>query len=323
MNGPNETEPTHLLKALADPGRLQLAGLLLSGTFNVSELTELLGVGQSTVSRNLKILTEAGLLEPRREGRQVWYSWGAGLDSSRASLREWVAAFGPQLDEATGHRVQDIWAARRQRSAAFFESVDPTDASAAWLGSSDCVPEILAAVSEQARVLDLGTGSGRLLPGLAARAASVIGVDASPALLEEARRRTAGLGAQAQGEPGQGTGTVELRLGDMAHLPVQDGEVDTVVANMVLHHLPEPARVFPEIRRVLKPGGTLLIGEFLPHSEEWMREALADQWLGLPPKDLTEWLDEAGFGSVDIRPLPPERPGALGVFVARAVRSNM
>ena len=300
-----------LLKALADPGRLAVARLLLSGTFNVGELTDILGVGQSTASRNLRILVDAGLLDVRKEGRQSWYSWKAGLEAPQRGLKDWVALHASDLKDSTGRRVQDVWEARRLRSAAFFESVDPTDASAAWLGSSDCVPALLDQIGKGARVLDLGTGSGRLLAGLASRAATVIGVDASPALLEEARRRTADLAADE---------SIELRLGDMAHLPVQDGEVDTVVANMVLHHLPEPARVFPEIRRVLRPGGTLLIGEFLPHSEEWMREALADQWLGLPPAELTDWLDEAGFGSVKIQPLPPQRPGALGVFVARAVR---
>jgi len=299
-----------LLKSLADPGRVALAHLLLNGTFNVGELTEILGAGQSTISRNLRILMDAGLLDARKEGRQSWYSWRAGLAPSQRALKDWVAAHAPELDGATGRRVQEIWEARRLRSAAFFDSVDPTDASAAWLGSSDCVPALLEQIGKGACVLDLGTGSGRLLSGLASRAASVIGVDASPALLEEARRRTADLPEH----------SVDLRLGDMAHLPVGDGEVDVVVANMVLHHLPEPARVFPEIRRVLRPGGALLIGEFLPHSEEWMRESLADQWLGLPPTDLTHWLDEAGFGSVDIQPLPPGRPGALGVFVARAVR---
>jgi ArsR family transcriptional regulator len=256
---------------------------------------------------------DAELLDARKEGRQSWYSWRAGLAPAQRGLKDWVAAHAPELRDATGRRVQDVWESRRQRSAAFFESVDPTDASAAWLGSSDCVPVLLEQIAKGAHVLDLGTGSGRLLPGLASRAASVIGVDASPALLDEARRRTADLPESA---------AVELRLGDMAHLPVQDGEVDTVVANMVLHHLPEPARVFPEIRRVLRPGGTLLIGEFLPHSEEWMRDALADQWLGLPPADLTDWLDEAGFCSVEIQPLPPQRPGALGVFVARAHRPH-
>lgn len=302
-----------LLKALADPGRLLLARLLLAGTFNVGELTDILDVGQSTASRNLRLLMDAGLLDARKEGRQSWYSWRAGLDAPQREIKEWVARHTPDLDEAMGRRVQDIWETRRQRSAAFFASVDPTDSSAAWLGSSDCVPALLDQIAKGSRVLDLGTGSGRLLAGLAARASSVIGVDASPALLDEARRRTADLPAD---------DSVELRLGDMAHLPVKDGEVDTVVANMVLHHLPEPARVFPEIRRVLRPGGTLLIGEFLPHSEEWMRDALADQWLGLPPTELTGWLDEAGFGPVDIQPLPTQRPGALGVFVARAVRSQ-
>jgi ubiquinone/menaquinone biosynthesis C-methylase UbiE len=92
---------------------------------------------------------------------------------------------------------------------------------------------------------------------------------------------------------------------------------------MVLHHLPEPGRVFDEIRRVLKPGGTFLIGDFLPHDQEWMRESLADQWLGIAPEDVRSWLGSAGFDAVDVEPLPPNRPGALGVFVVQATRPRM
>ncbi len=302
-------DPTVLLKALADPGRLLLARVLALGSFNVGELTGIVEAGQSTVSRNLRILGDAGLLTSRREGRVVWYAWSRDLRAAEASLRTWVESFGPAVDGDVGRRIHATWDARRERTASFFASVDPGDPAAVWLGSADCVPRILDRMPSGGTVVDLGTGRGRMLSQLVARANTVIGVDASPAMLAEARRRARDAGLDA----------VDLRLGDLAHLPLQDNEADAVIANMVLHHLPEPARAFGEILRVLRPGGELLIGEFMPHDEEWMRDTLADQWLGLAPDDVNCWLDEAGFESVDIEPIPPNNPGAPGVFVARAV----
>jgi len=302
--------PVSLLKALADPGRLLLARVLSLGTFNVTELTEIVAAGQSTVSRNLKILVDAGLLSSRREGRTVYYGWGRDLTPAATDLRAWVDLHGPTIEGDVRLQIHDAWEARRERTATFFATVDPGDPAAAWLGSPDCLPLLLDALPKSTTVVDLGTGSGRLLPGLRGLAPKVIGVDASSAMLSEARRRTRDAGLD----------DVDLRLGDLAHLPLQDHEADAVVANMVLHHLPEPARAFQEIRRVLRPGGTLLIGDFLPHDQEWMRETLADQWLGLSPDDVSHWLDDNGFESIEVRPIPPNQPGALGVFVARATR---
>ncbi len=300
-----------LLKSLADPGRLLLARVLTLGTFNVSELTDVVDAGQSTISRNLKILVDAGLLISRREGRTVYYAWRRDLTDAGAALRDWVERHGPAIEGDTRIRIADVWEARRERTASFFANVDPADPAAAWLGSPDCLPLLLEQLPDSDTVVDLGTGSGRLLPSLRGRVPNVIGVDASPSMLAEARRRAAA----------DGLHDIDLRLGDLAHLPLQDAEADAVVANMVLHHLPEPARAFGEIHRVLRPGGTLLIGDFLPHDQEWMRDTLADQWLGLAPDDVSHWLDQNGFESIDVRPIPPPQPGALGVFVARATRS--
>ncbi len=307
-------EPVVRLKALADPGRLLLARLLVEGTFNVSEVCEILDAPQSTTSRNLKILVDAGLAAGRREGRLIFYAWRSDLDAGAQDLRRWVAAHGPELGGELRRRIHGLWEERRERTAAFFSTVDATDPGAAWLGSADCLPAILQRLPRDGAVLDLGTGTGRLLPDLASSTrGAVIGVDASPSMLGQARARLDAAGIDG----------VDLRLGDLAHLPLIDGEVDAVVANMVLHHLPEPGRVFDEIRRVLKPGGTFLIGDFLPHDQEWMRESLADQWLGIAPEDVRSWLGSAGFDAVDVEPLPPNRPGALGVFVVQATRPRM
>ena len=304
------TDPVLVLKSLADTGRFLLARLLLEGAFNVTEITDILQASQSTISRHLRILQDAGLLQGRREGRQIFYAWSPGLRPSGLSMRTFVASHGPALPEAVRRRVARTWEERRVRSAAFFATVDPSDHAAAWLGSPDCLPHLIQAVPEGATVADVGTGTGRLLELLQTRARKVIGIDASPEMLSQARGRLTASGAR----------DIDLRLGDMDHLPLEAAEVDCAIVNMALHHVPEPASVLRELRRVLAPGGMLLIGDFLPHDEEWMRETLADQWLGFAPSDLDHWLDQAGFTDVDVTPLPSDSPGALDVFVARATR---
>lgn len=299
-----------VLKSLADSGRILLARLLLEGAFNVTEITEILQASQSTVSRHLRILQDAGLLQGRREGRQIFYTWSPELRPSGLSMRTFVTSHGPALPEPVRRRVALTWEDRRVRSTAFFATVDPSDHAAAWLGSPDCLPHLVSAVPKGAIVADVGTGTGRLLELLQRRAHKVIGIDASPEMLTQARGRLAASGAT----------DIDLRLGDMAHLPLEAGEVDCAIVNMALHHVPEPVSVLRELRRVLGPGGILLIGDFLPHDEEWMRETLADQWLGFAPSDLSVWLDQAGFADVDVTPLPSDSPGALDVFVARATR---
>jgi len=307
------TEPVTILKALADPGRLLLARLLLEGAFNVTELTDILDARQSTISRHLRILVDAGLAQGRREGRQVFYAWTSGLPPVARQMKSWVSSHGPDLPDSARRRLAVAWERRRDRSAAFFATVDSADPSAAWLGSPDCLPDLVAAVPRGAVVADVGTGTGRLLPDLRGRTDRVIGVDASPEMLDQARRRL----------DAHGISDVDFRLGDMAHLPLQDGEADAVLVNMALHHVPEPVVALRELHRVLSPDGLLLIGDFLPHDEEWMREKLADQWLGFAPSDLSYWLSAAGFGDVTITPLPSDQPGALDVFVARAVRRTL
>ena len=312
MLNPSTRDAVPILKALADPGRLLLARLLLEGALNVTELTDVLGARQSTVSRHLRILLDAGLLEDRREGRLIFYAWGSGIPLAAAQIKGWVAAHSGPLPEPIRRRLALAWERRRERSVAFFATVDAADPAAAWLGSPDCLPSLVAAVPRDAMVADVGTGTGRVLPSLRERTRHVIGIDASREMLDEARGRLDALGIH----------DVDLRLGDMAHLPLEAGEVDVLLMNMALHHAPEPRAVLREVHRVLAPGGLLLLGDFLPHDEEWMREKLADQWLGFAPADLTHWLEAAGFADIELTPMNPDLPGGIAVFLARAVRRD-
>jgi ArsR family transcriptional regulator len=148
----------------------------------------------------------------------------------------------------------------------------------------------LELVPENAVVLEIGVGTGGLLTELAGRAKQVIGVDHSPAMLDEARRRLCE----------QGVTGVELRLGEMTHLPLPDAAVGCVVANMVLHHAADPATVLAEIRRVLVPGRVLLLADLARHEREEAREQLADQWLGFEEAELTAWLKASGFTTITV-----------------------
>jgi ArsR family transcriptional regulator len=158
-------------------------------------------------------------------------------------------------------------------------------------------------------VADLGTGAGRLLASLRTRGKRVIGIDASPNMLA----RAAGLAREA------GWTDVELRLGALEHLPLRDGEIDVAVAHQVLHHAAQPAIVLEEARRVLRPGGWLIVADFLPHDREWMREELADLWLGFDPAVLSRMLRTCGFLDVSLRKFQG-RGDQLGMFVATARR---
>ncbi len=304
-------DPSVQLKSLSDSGRLLLARLLLAGSFNVTELTRILAVAQSTVSRNLRILVDAGLLAGRREGRLVFYTWRTDLAAPARDLRRWVTEYSSDLDADLARRLQDVWDERRARTANFFSGSVRGDDQDAWLGSADCLPRLLDEVPERGVVVDLGTGTGRVLPELSRRAERVIAVDASPSMLEQARKRVHASGIEA----------IDFRLGDLEHLPFHDGEVDVVLANMVLHHAPEPAQAVAEIHRVLRPGGKLLLGDFLPHDQEWMRERFADQWLGFSSSDISHWLGAAGFQGLSFESIPPPKAGAPGAFVASATRA--
>lgn len=299
-----------LFKALADPCRLRLVAVLLRGEFTVQELTHILGMGQSRISRHLKILTEAGVLSVKRQG--TWSYYRAGEESAFfGAIRP---AFERELEKLP-HRREDLGAlagaleARRRRSLEFFDrhARQWDSLSRTLLPVPDYLERLLALVPSVATLLEVGVGTGVLLADLAGRAPRVIGVDHSPAMLEEARRRLST----------EGEGGVELRLGEMTHLPIMDGGAGCVVANMVLHHAADPPAVLGEMFRVLEPDGTLLIADLARHEHEWARERLADQWLGFEADELKGWLERAGFAAVELQ-RAGAAPGEEEVLLVRA-----
>jgi ArsR family transcriptional regulator len=269
-------------------------------------------MGQSRISRHLKILAEAGVLSVKRQGTWSYYRAGEG-ETFFSSIR-------PQFEreiELLPERSADLSAVaavleeRRRRSQEFFDQHARhwDDLARTLLPVPEYRQQLLEAVPVGITVLEIGIGTGGLLAELAARATKVIGVDNSPAMLDEARRRLAS----------GGVSEVELRLGEMAHLPLPDASVDCVVANMVLHHAADPTQVLLEVRRVLMPGGVLCIADLARHERESAREQLADQWLGFEEEELAGWLDHAGFAAVNIERVAAGA-GQEAVLLARGRR---
>lgn len=287
-----------VLKALADVSRLRLVAILLRGEFTVQELTAILEMGQSRVSRHLKILTEVGVLSVKRQG--TWSYYRVSNESPfffaiRSALEQELGTL-PEREKDLRNTASAL-EARRQRSRLFFDQHARQWDSLArtLLPVPDYRDKLLALIPSGVQVVEIGLGTGGLLPGLTEKGCAVIGVDHSPAMLDEARRRLIESGIEG----------VDLRLGEMNHLPLPDHSVDCAILNMVLHHAADPSSVLGEIRRILVSGGALLLADLARHERELAREQLADQWLGFEEEELRDWLKEADFGTVAITQVAP------------------
>lgn len=279
-------------KALADETRLRLVHLSLHYELNVNEIVAILGMGQSRISRHLKILTATQLLTFRRDG--LWTFYSAAIEGEGYNFIQAIkylfgtnAVFTEDLAEA-----DRILEKRRIEETRFFDSIaeDWEKLKKEIIGEANLNSMILEAVPLSNTIVDMGCGTGDLMVSLRERAKQVIGVDKSSKMLDEAKRRLANDGKN-----------VDLRIGDLEHLPLRDGEADLAVINMVLHHVLDPMKTFQEAYRVLKKGNTFIIVDLLHHHLERMRERFGDRWLGFYIADIQKWLERSGFrfGKID------------------------
>lgn len=277
---------SHYFKALADETRLRLLHILSFHELNVNELVSLLSMGQSRVSRHLKILTAASLLNFRRDGLWVFYSIA---DSGEP--RRLITAILPFLS-SDPLLLSDLKMAtalmedRANKTHHFFNSIaeDWDHLTTEILGDFDLPAAIVAEMPQCHVACDLGCGTGNMLLAMKVKSSTVIGVDGSARMLELAKRRF----------PPHDS-TLSLRIGDLAHLPLRDSEADFVSLNMVLHHLPSPIDALREAYRVLKPHGILVISDFNSHLDENMRSRYGDHWLGFTKETLNNFLNKTGF----------------------------
>jgi ArsR family transcriptional regulator len=304
-------ETLQFFKALSDDTRLRLLFILNRFELNVNELVRFLGMGQSRVSRHLKILSDAGLLTFRRDGLWVFYS--ATRDGAGRKFIDSVSFFLSEAKSAPGDLVlaAGIIEERAIKTSQFFNTIalDWDNMSREILGNFKLEDEILGLLPKEcATVVDLGCGTGVVLACLLRKAHLAIGVDGSPSMLELARRRFAEKPAQ-----------VSLRIGDLEHLPLADAEADFVCINLVLHHLSSPVSVLREARRVLKPGGTLVLSDFDKHNDESLRTDYGDRWLGFTVETIDGFLKEAGFALRYSAAKPVEKNLAIHFYQAKTV----
>jgi len=304
------------LKAAAEPTRLRMLALLARTELTVSDLTRILGQSQPRVSRHLKLMDEAGLLERHREGAWVFYRLAG--PAVRSGFAQVLAAFVAGDDPVIARdlaRLDGVRAARAEAAAAYFRaSASRWDEIRALYVPEEQVEQAIAAIigpEPVGDVVDLGTGTGRVLALLAARAQRAVGIDASPEMLTIARAAldAAGL-AQAQ-----------VRLGDLYNLPMADASADLVTVHHVLHFLEDPAAAVAEAARVLRPGGRLLMADFAPHDIESLRTDHAHRRLGFADREVRAWCEAAGLTLETTRALEPgEGTGRITVMLWLARR---
>ncbi|ATR21158.1 hypothetical protein HVPorG_01279 [Roseomonas mucosa] len=304
------------LRAAAEPTRLRLLALCARGAWCVSDLCALLGQSQPRLSRHLRLLTEAGLLHRMPEGANVYFQVPA-----EAGLAHMIAARLPEEDAqlAADRRAAARLAAERAREASETfqrQGSDWDEMRALGLPAAAIEAALLEALpARPGRLLDIGTGTGRLLELTAGRAGAApdtaLGVDASRAMLALARARLAERGLAQH---------CAVRQADMYRLPIADSSFDTVTLQMVLHYAEDPAAVLAEAARVLAPGGRLLIADLAPHKRGELLARQAHRWPGFDDAQIAGWLGAAGCAPLPARTAAMGGEGALEVRLWPATR---
>jgi ubiquinone/menaquinone biosynthesis C-methylase UbiE/DNA-binding transcriptional ArsR family regulator len=300
------------LRAAGEETRLRILALLMDGELSVSDLTDILGQSQPRISRHLKLLAEAGLIRRSREGAFAYYRLAE--DKAGGALASWLAGVISAADIVIAADRERLGAVRKQRADAaqiyFARIARDWDRLGSLHASDEAIErEVLAAVGESkvGALLDLGTGTGRMLQLLSGRTSRCVGVDASHAMLQVARANLEKAGLS----------RIELRQGDAYALSLTGERFDIVLVHQVLHFLDDPGRALREAARVLAPGGHLIIVDFAPHELEFLRSEQAHRRLGFSDDEMRRWLAEAGLDLELTRRIPAGEAGRLTVMLWR------
>ena len=298
------------LKAAGEGTRFRLLALFTKAELTVSEVTQILRQSQPRVSRHLKLMSDAGLIERIREGTWVFYRLseaGAGR-----ALVERLSDFIPWNDPTLKRDLERLETVRRERDE---EAQSYFAANAAqWdrlralhIPEAEVEAALLSFVGEGqvSSYLDLGTGTGRILEVVAPQARRAVGIDLNNEMLSLARTRI---------EKAR-LNQVQVRRGDLFELPYPDASFDLVTIHQVLHYLEDPAGAIHEAARVLMPGGRMVIADFAPHMLEFLREQHQHRRLGFSDKEATQWCKAAGLSLTQSKALPPRGDKGLTVML--------
>ncbi len=276
-----------IFKTYSDPTRVRILALLAREELAVQELMDVLGMAQSRVSRHLAILREAGLLRVRRDGTYVFYRFD--IPPHGAWRDAWDLVLNNLGDDSTVERdaaaLSQVMDARANRTRSFFDSVGPEWDALRKIFGDDALRAraISRLVGRDQTVADIGTGTGILAAELRRLGLRVVAIDNSQRMLEAARAKL----------DREGLDGVELKQGEAGALPIGDGAVDAALAHMVLHYVPSPGEAIREMARAVRPGGTVVVVDFVTHEHEWMRQELGVTWLGFDAAEVRSWFDDA------------------------------
>ena len=287
------------LRAIGEETRLRIVAVLRHGELTVTDLTEILGQSQPRVSRHLKLLADAGLVVKHREGTWAFFRLAdsAPHRALAAAALDTIEVDDPVLD-ADLQRLDAVRSRRAIAASEYFEQIAPIwDEERSLHAAADTVEAaIVDAIGDQplGRVLDVGTGTGRMLALFADRAERAVGLDSSHSMLAVARANL---------ERGDAPNW-ELRQGDVHSPPLDAASFDLVVIHQVLHYLDDPSRAIAEAARLVAPGGRLLVVDFAPHRHEFLRAA-AHRRLGFTHQQLADWFDQSEFDCPTITDVEP------------------
>lgn len=282
-----------LLTALRGAGevtRLRIIALLSKGELTVGELVQILNQSQPRVSRHLKLMGESGLLDRFQEGTQVFYRLATGgvagvLNATLVELMETdIESFAEDMESLMAIRRE-----RAERAQSYFQlnANDWDRLRSLYVAEEQVEQELLRQQGGHhiGSLLDIGTGTGRMLELFAPHAEKAIGIDVSRAMLSIARAQL----------DGADIGHCQVRLGDMYELALDDQSQDLILFHQVLHFADEPAKAIAEAARVLTPGGTILIADFAPHDQEFLRDEHAHRRLGFADEEVSQWGQSVGL----------------------------
>ena len=302
-------------QALADPTRLRIVALLRMMELSVGELAQVLGQSQPRVSRHLKILADAGVLERRKEGSWVFLTLADAerVEPLFALLDSWAETSTQSLFASDAARTESIRADRAEAANRYFAGHAEVwdQIRSLHVAESEVERAIDGALGNRSlgRFVDIGTGTGRMIELFGPRSAHSIGIDRSSEMLRLARVKLEAAGIHSS-----------LRQGDMYALPLADQTADCVIIHQVLHYAHSPAAAIAEAARVLAPGGTLLIVDFAAHEREELRERDAHIRLGFEDEVMAGWFVSASLQVDQVKHL---KGGELTVTLWRGIKAAM